>query len=299
MRPFISVIIPVFNDCARLGICLAALSRQSYPKDCTEIVVVDNGLNDGIELLVKQYSSVILIKEVKPGSYSARNAGIARAQGEVIAFTDADCIPGDDWIEKGVSRLTGTSGCGLVTGDLELFFKNPQKPTPVELFCDSFSEGRESILKEVRWGATANIFTYREVINRVGRFNEVLKSGGDFEWGNRVFLSGFTLLHAPEVKVRHPARNSFSQLYWWHTRLIGGMFFLNKYNGKLWKLDLPQQPSFGAQCQRELLYIKQVLRSKKHKEAQEKCCILLVWFLAKGIKVIETIRLSWGGRPKR
>ena len=157
MRPFVSVIIPVFNDCARLGLCLAALSRQNYPKDRIEIVVVDNGLNDGIELLVKQYSSAILIKEVKPGSYSARNTGIARAQGEIIAFTDADCIPGDDWIEKGVSRLTGTSGCGLVTGDLELFFKNPQKPTPIELFCDYFSEGRESMPKEVSWGATANI----------------------------------------------------------------------------------------------------------------------------------------------
>ena len=299
MRPFVSVIIPVFNDCVRLGVCLAALQRQSYPKDRIEIIVVDNGSNNGIELLAKQYPFVVLISEAEPGSYSARNTGIAHAQGEIVVFTDADCIPDNDWIEKGVNRLTNTPGCGLVTGDLELFFKDPQKLTPVELFLDSFSEYRESVLREVQWGATANIFTYREVINRVGRFNEVLKSGGDQEWGNRIFFSGLKLVHDPEVRVKHPARSSFFQFCSLCTRVIGGQFYLKKYNGKFWKVIILEPSSLNSRFQNDSTYLMQILRSKRYRKVEQKCSILLVWVLVKGIKVIEIIRLSCGGQPRR
>ena len=125
-----------------------------------------------------------------------------------------------------------------------------------------------------------------------------MKSGGDREWGNRIFLSGLTLVHAPEVRVRHPARHSLFQLYWQQMRLVGGRFFLNKYNGKFWRLVMPT-PSLGSQCQKELVYIMQVLRSIKYRRIQQKFDILLVWVLVKGINVIETIRLCCGGQPRR
>ncbi|NJO08484.1 MAG: glycosyltransferase family 2 protein, partial [Leptolyngbyaceae cyanobacterium SL_1_1] len=131
--PQVSVIIPVFNDMERLQHCLVALEQQTYPQSHYEVVVIDNGSDNQNEVLalVEQFSQAIAACETVPGSYAARNKGIKVAKGEVIAFTDADCIPAADWIEQGVYWLNQHPGCGLVAGQIELFFKNPERLTPV------------------------------------------------------------------------------------------------------------------------------------------------------------------------
>ena len=114
----VSVIIPVYNDGERLRSCLQALAQQTYPTDCYEVIVVDNGSDAraNIQGIVQQFEGTISEFESTPGSYAARNKGISIAKGEIIAFTDADCIPTSNWIEKGVAHLQETVNCGLVGG---------------------------------------------------------------------------------------------------------------------------------------------------------------------------------------
>ena len=90
MNQFVSVIIPVFNDAERLKICLTALEKQTYPQDYYEVIVVDNGSDENLENVVKQFTQAKLAYYPELGSYAARNHGIALAKGEILAFTDAD-----------------------------------------------------------------------------------------------------------------------------------------------------------------------------------------------------------------
>lgn len=120
---FVSVVIPVSNDFERLKTCLKALEEQTYPKKLYEVIVVDNGSDEDINPLVIQFSQAFATQESRRGSYTARNKGDSLAKGDVIAFTDSDCIPNCDWIEKGVANLLQVFNCGLVVGKIKVFLK--------------------------------------------------------------------------------------------------------------------------------------------------------------------------------
>ena len=213
MDRLVSVIIPVFNDAERLKICLAALEAQTYPQDNYETIVVDNGSDESIENIVKQFPQTRLAYCIEPGSYAARNRGISLAEGEILAFTDSDCIPAPDWLATGVKWLLTTVNCGLLAGKIEIFFKNNDRPTAVELYDSATFFNQQQYIEEQNYGATANLFTYSSVFDRVGLFNSQLKSGGDKEWGQRVFDRGYSLIYVEETRIAHPARYSFGQMY--------------------------------------------------------------------------------------
>jgi glycosyltransferase involved in cell wall biosynthesis len=209
--PFVSVIIPVRDD-RQLAKCLRALEDQTYPKSAYEVIVVDNGSNESVDPVVAGFGQAQTVREGRSGSYAARNRGLTLARGEVIAFTDSDCIPDPGWIEMGVARLLGTLNCGLIAGRVESFFEDPLRPTAVELYESVTAFPQKRYVEVRRFGATANLFTFKSVFEDVGPFDDELRSGGDYEWGRRVFASGYGQVYADDVRVAHPARRSFGQL---------------------------------------------------------------------------------------
>jgi len=104
--PFVSVIIPTYRDWNRLKLCVNALKNQTYPKNRFEAIVVNNDPADPCPYCPLP-DNFVLTTEGKPGSYAARNAGIKIAKGDILAFTDSDCIPYSDWIEQ--VRIPGKS----------------------------------------------------------------------------------------------------------------------------------------------------------------------------------------------
>ena len=114
MKPRVSVVIPVRNRAPGLRQCLAALEGQSFPRAEFEIIVVDNGSTDDLEGARRLFPAVRWLQEVAPGSYAARNGGLRQAAGEIIAFTDADCVPDAGWLREGVAALT--DGSATVVG---------------------------------------------------------------------------------------------------------------------------------------------------------------------------------------
>jgi glycosyltransferase involved in cell wall biosynthesis len=220
--PYVSVIIPVFNDRERLLRCLDALSRQTYPRDRFEVVVVDNGSAESLEDIQSAFDNVRLECETRVGSYSARNKGLDVANGEVIAFTDSDCLPAPDWIEHGVKRIGDDASVGLLAGRVELFFRDPGHPSSAEIWDLYNSFQQEEHVNKHHFGATANVFTRRDVVEVVGPFDERLKSAGDADWGQRVAGNGFKLVYAEDVIVAHPARDSLAQVCAKTRRIAGG-----------------------------------------------------------------------------
>ena len=221
-KPFVSVIIPVLNDGERLARCLAALEGQTYPAERFEVIVVDNGSKEDPAAIVAKFAHAKLGREAKPSSYAARNTGIGMANGEVLAFTDSDCVPDGRWIEAGVEALVGTPEGGLVGGAVEVFCEDGNSPGAVEIFERITAFPQERYLREHHYAVTANIFTYRSVMDRVGLFNEQLKSSGDNEWGNRVHDAGLRQVYCAEAKVMHPARRTLAEIYRKTVRLVHG-----------------------------------------------------------------------------
>lgn len=222
-NPLVSVIIPTFNDSERLWHCLNSLENQSYPKPLYEVIVVDNNSEENIGSIVNQFDQARITTESRQGSYAARNKGISLAKGTVFGFTDSDCIPAADWIEKGVEKLLQAPNCGLVAGEVKLFFKNAENPTVFEIY-DSMNFLRQKYyIERYKFGATANVFTFKDVFAAVGLFNAELKSGGDSEWGKRVFSDGYAQLYAENVIVTHPARRHWEEIRKKAVRITEGM----------------------------------------------------------------------------
>lgn len=94
-----SVIIPAYNAAKTLSLCLEALFDQSVPGSDYEIIVVDDGSTDDTAKLVEKFK-VNYIYQTNQGPATARNKGARTARGEIILFTDSDCVPGHCWIEE-------------------------------------------------------------------------------------------------------------------------------------------------------------------------------------------------------
>ena len=286
--PHVSVIVPVWNDAARLDECLRALEAQTYPGDLYEVVVVDNDSEEAVGPLVTRYGHAKLVHESSPGSYAARNAGLAHARGEVIAFTDADCLPESDWIEKGVACLSLGDGRSVVAGRVEVFPRTP-KPNAVEQYEVLFALAQREFVVRYKFGATANLFAWRETFARVGPFLAGLKSGGDLEWGRRAAVNGYTVEYDDGTRVRHPARASLSQLYTKIVRVTGGLHDLRRIKGNSY-LD------FDRGLLWEMLPpMKAVLRTMREptltrwRDRLKVCAVLL---FVRYVQAFERLRLS-------
>jgi len=301
-RPLVSVIIPVYNDAQGLKACLEALARQSHPQSQIEIIVIDNGSENfhDVESIVHPYWNVRLVQESQPGSYAARNKGIQTARGSIIAFTDADCIPTQDWIEKGVSYLTDNGFCDMIVGSVEVFSVTPTGPTLIELYQMFLAFPQELHLKQFKAGATANIMVRRQVIDKVGKFNQNLKSFGDFEWGQRIFSAGYLQKYAEEVKILHPARSNWQELKRRTIRVAGGFY---DYYVATEEDYFRQFLKFLKIIIQDLVppvnFALKTLREPKLSSLQERLGLPVILLLVRYMSAIEKIRLWLGGTSAR
>ena len=203
----VSVIIPVKIDSdrelERLRFCINALYCQTYPYADYEVLVIDN--NSIVKLDFSSFGNVRLLTETTPGSYAARNRGISEAKGEILAFTDADCIPSPDWIQSGVNDLQLTD---LVAGRIIFTF---EKRSIVE-YVDSLLHLAQERYVKYGYGATANLFVKRELFDSVGLFNDRFRHLGDREFGQRATNYGYKIIYSANAWLSHPARSSLADL---------------------------------------------------------------------------------------
>jgi glycosyltransferase involved in cell wall biosynthesis len=290
--PFVSVIIPVFNDSERLKLCLEALGEQTYPEEQYEIIVVDNGSSERIEKAIRPFKQVLVVHEKRPGSYAARNKGISVARGEILAFTDSDCIPAKNWIEMGVKQLLSKPECGLVGGRIEIFFEDPHNPNAVELYDSINYLQQRKYIEEYHFGATANLFAFKEVFNEVGYFNDLLKSGGDMEWGQRVFSFGYSLLYSDDSYVAHPARKSLVELHQKLRRISKGHYQMSSFTSETEKPFLTKFFGDLSRFKPPLLSIfRKVSSEKRLQNNQQKIQVFCIELMMHYLTSFEKMRL--------
>lgn len=219
-QPKVSVIVPTYRNWQGIEKCLSCLLNQTYPAESLEIIVVNNDPVDKcpIESLPRH---VQIIDEDKPGSYAARNAGILRASGSFIAFTDSDCLPAKDWIEKGVGFLINNKEVFRVGGRIELIFKS-KNLSLAEVYEKAFAFRQKDYVSRQGMAATANMIARAVVFEKIGPFRDDLMSGGDAEWGRRARDQGYPIQYVEDCIVYHPARSNFSDVIRKYRREAGG-----------------------------------------------------------------------------
>ena len=210
-RPIVSVVISTHNRATTLGKTLECLETQTVPPDSFEVVVIDDGSTDHTLDFLANYqmdSSLQLqwYSQQERGAPGARNAGVSHARGDLIAFTDDDCLPASDWLEKGLPYFSSWKVVG-VEGAILSQTEPEQKLKGFDHTPELRSRGR------VVLGRTANMLYRRSVLETAGGFDERFtmpfgvkrscREDTDLAW--RVQAYG-EIPFAGEVVVRHPRR---------------------------------------------------------------------------------------------
>lgn len=292
--PCVSVVVPVYNDSIRLARCLSALEDQTYSADY-EVIVVDNGSDESPSSIVDKYPFARLSYEDKEGAYAARNRGIALARGEVVAFTDADCIPASDWIQRGVEQLQSAPRSGLVGGRVELTYQDPKKLNAAELYESARAFKQEAYIEKAHFSVTANLFVRRCVFEEVGLFNEELKSGGDYEWGNRVYRTGYELTYGESITVKHPARSSVQALVRKERRVWGSVFRMKMEGRDAWERIFLSVHAFRP----PLKVVKKVFTESEVDGIWGKLKVSGIVILLRYVQAVECLRVATGGSTIR
>jgi glycosyltransferase involved in cell wall biosynthesis len=211
--PPVSIIVPIHNDERGAAVLLECLEQQTAPKSAFELLFVDDMSTDATARVIEASSIARLLRApTHGGSYAARNFAIAHARGELLAFTDGDCAPSPGWISRGIELMRDAT-VDMIAGRIEVPIGD--QPTIAILLDAGLFFDQERYVRD-GFAATANLWVRRQVIERVGRFNDTLLSGGDKDFGLRATGAGATLHydedlvvgHRPRARLREIARKS-------------------------------------------------------------------------------------------
>ena len=231
VRRLVSVIVPCFED-RRLAACLAALDVQELPDGTDlEVLVVDNGSRVSPREVVAAHANSRLLVELRPGSYAARNTGIAGASGSIIAFTDSDCRPHPRWLFAALRRLDSDSDVDAVAGLVANVVDGEGPYTPAQWWDLLEAFPQERYVRQ-GFGVTANLVVRRSAGDSVGWFDADAVSGGDAIFGKALTAQGFHLVYEATAIVDHPARSTWDELIGKARRTAKGWARLEHQRGR-------------------------------------------------------------------
>ncbi len=194
------MVVPTYHRDELLCRCLSALVKQRTSTDEFEIVVADDACSPqtcrGVKAFGRDCPANLRYVPVGPahGPAAARNCGWRAACGEIIAFTDDDCVPEPGWLEHGVAAL---SDADAVAG--RVIVPLPPNPTDYERDCAGLAQGEF---------VTANCFCRRAALEAVGGFDERFTAAWreDSDLQFTLVERGYRIVRAEEATVIHPVR---------------------------------------------------------------------------------------------
>jgi glycosyltransferase involved in cell wall biosynthesis len=223
----VSVIIPTLNEEKMIGKCLESLAESCYPLDRFEVILVDNGSTDHTLEIARSFSTRLRLTILqRPGvNISAlRNLGAAAAEGEVLAFLDADCSIPVNWFENAVLHLA-SEYAGVIGGDYEI----PEDSSWVARVW--FEVGYAPKDGEVTYVPSGNMLMKSSTFRQIGGFNEAIKTSEDCELCFRAREAGFSVRLIREIAATHWSTPQtlleFYRREVWHGTHVAKVFFQN------------------------------------------------------------------------
>lgn len=307
-RPFVSIIIPMYNAAATIEACLDGLFKLDYPKDRFEVIIVDNNSTDDSPMLASRYPVKVLHKA--EGTIAAvRNFGAKAAKGDVYGFVDSDCVVKEDWIASALDVLSNPQVAAAGSNYLR-----PENCSWVE---EAWLYESKYKPFETDFVPCGNFIVKASVFNAIGGFNERLTTCEDAEIGIRITQGGHKLINSSAIRSIH-LRNpktiaKFVKNEIWHGTnmvdtfrlnymdkalimtvlfflahigVLAGFLLLTVFNGGAW-LFLISLAFLLAILSSSTLY--RIKRSRKYHMLFHTMCLYYFYFVARTIALINSI----------
>lgn len=200
----VSVIVPAHLLDDHLTRCLRSLEALDFPRDAHEVLVVTDGVEAGRFF---EDFHVRHLTAPKGGPARARNLGISQARGELVAFTDSDCLVRQDWLTELLRclddpRVAGAGGAQLSPPDEGPFGRTVQRFFTAISFIGGYTR-EHAELRPVDHNPSCNSIYRKQVLEQVGGFDESLFPGEDLDLDLRLTAKGWQLLYNPAAAVYH------------------------------------------------------------------------------------------------
>jgi mycofactocin system glycosyltransferase len=212
--PRVSIIIPVRDQPGDLGECLASLANLYYPEDLREIIVVDDGSRKEVSGIITSPGIRIIRREESQGPAAGRNIGAENAGGDILAFLDADCTAGENWLKE-IIPFFRVNGVGAVGGYVDGYFKDSFLDR-YEATASSLNMGNRLLIEGNSTSSfyvpTANMLIRREIFMSTGGFRAEMRVGEDVDFCWRLRNLGHMLLYVPFGNVAHKHRNRLDKM---------------------------------------------------------------------------------------
>jgi len=210
-QPRVTILIPIRNVAKYIKECLDALLNQTYPKDRYEIWLLDNNSDDGTLDIVSQYPKD-KVKVIQTGVHSPPvkyNRILPEVKSEVIGFVDGDANVSEKWLELVIEPLknpetAGASGVILTANKNKLVSR---------LIGYELQDRYERMSHEIKRVATMHVVYKKEILEKIGGFNETSKTGYDSDIGYRINDAGYKIINVPEATVYHNHRETLAAFF--------------------------------------------------------------------------------------
>ncbi len=218
--PFVTIIVPVYNEAAHLTDCLASLLAQDYPPACMEILVVDGGSNDGSQDIVQEFARrdarVRLLMNPRRIAAAGLNLGLRAARGDIIVRADGHATLAPDYLRRCVDALLSQDVAG-VGGPLRGIGQGPIGQAIAMAFASPFGAADSACPLAHEGGPRAADTVYlgaysRAWLERVGGYNEELAANEDYELNYRLRRAGGRILLVPEIRSQTRVRETLGAL---------------------------------------------------------------------------------------
>jgi len=202
----ISVVIPALNSASTISHTLSSIFSNEFPRSLYEVLVIDNGSSDDTVQIAKRYP-VKVHHCPKKGIGPPRNFGIRMAKGDIVCFTDSDCIVEKDWLEKITGFFEQNPKADGVGGPVFPYFRSQNKIQRLtgELFAED--QGYPKEIKKVEFGSLngmifgSNCAYKKKALVHAGFFSEPGGSNLELSW--RLARMGRNLFFNPSIRACH------------------------------------------------------------------------------------------------
>lgn len=208
----VSVVVPVHNAAATLATCVEAVIALDDPGVESEAVFVDNGSTDESRDILRSYEPRIrVVSERRRGPSAARNAGVRATLSDLLAFTDADCVPEPQWLAELVAAARAYPDASIIGGPILAW----RPATFAARFSERmFDQERAVGATRLPYVISANLCTRRDVLDAVGGFDETLRTGEDVDLSYRVNAAcPGRLVFAGRAVVRHVNPDTLAKIW--------------------------------------------------------------------------------------
>lgn len=280
-----AIIVPHYNDVARLMTCLDALGTVP---DFVELVLVDNASTDDLSPVRDAYPQLRIIIEPQKGAAMARNAGVAATTAPQLFFLDSDCVPSADWVSAALG-LVGRAD--IVGGFVGVFDETAPPRSGSQAFEAIFAFDNAAYIAKKGFSGTGNLLTSRDVFMATGPFKTGVSE--DLDWCHRARAKGFDLIYAPNLQVSHPSRTNWTALARKWKRLTQEAYGVNGTSpiARLkWAMRALLMPVSI------LAHLPKILRSKQVSGPRDRCVAIGTLIRLRLLRMVWMLHQAAGGR---